>query len=158
MPEETFTVTLTHEGGYRFLADFGPGEAPPLLVDERPPLGGNEGPNPSRLLATAVGHCLSASLLFCLAKARIEVRGLRTTVTGDLARNEKGRLRVGGFQVTLEPDLPAEAWARLSRCGELFEEFCVVTASVRRGLDVAVALEPFDTGAELESLAGEISS
>jgi hypothetical protein len=31
---------------------------------------------------------------------------------------------------------------RIKRCAEKFEDFCTVTASVREGIDVTVALEP----------------
>ncbi len=157
MSTEPFSVTLTHQGGYRFLAEFDEGDGPPLLVDERPPLGGGEGPSPTRLLATSMAHCLSASLLFCLGKQRIAVRGLRTRISGEVVRNEKGRLRVGSFRVTLEPDVAAAAWDRLARCIGLFEEFCTVTASVRQGLGVEVVVEPFDSEGEPASAGAGVS-
>ena len=61
-----FAVNLTLRDGYSFDVEFADGEGPPLIVDELPPLGEANGPNPARLLAAAVGSCLSASLLFCL--------------------------------------------------------------------------------------------
>ena len=73
-----FEVGLTLRDGYAFTVDFAAGEGPPLVVDELPPLGEANGPNPARLLAAAVGSCLSASLLFCLRKSRVEVSQLRT--------------------------------------------------------------------------------
>ena len=56
---ERFTVVLTQHNGYRFEADFGNG-LPSVTLDEFPPVGTGQGPNPSRLLAAAIGHCLSA--------------------------------------------------------------------------------------------------
>jgi uncharacterized OsmC-like protein len=53
---------------------------PDLIVDELKTMGENSGPNPTRLLSAAIGHCLNSSLLFCLSKARINVRNLETTV------------------------------------------------------------------------------
>ena len=90
---ERFELGLTLRDGYTFTVDFAPGEGRPLVVDELPPLGEANGPNPARLLAAAVGSCLSASLLFCLRKSRVEVTELRTTVEGTIVRNERGRLR-----------------------------------------------------------------
>ncbi|EQD48852.1 OsmC family protein, partial [mine drainage metagenome] len=54
-------------------------------------------------------------------------------------RNEKGRLRIGGISVSVTPVLadPADA-PRLDHCREIFEDFCVVTQSVRGGTPVTV--------------------
>jgi organic hydroperoxide reductase OsmC/OhrA len=135
---ETFSVTLTHQGGYAFDIDFHDGSGVTLRVDEPSPLGEGSGPNAARVLASAIGHCLSASLLFCLAKARVDVRDIKTTVSGSLTRNERGRLRLGPLKVRIEPITPGAPAARLGRCLEIFEDFCIVTASARDGLQVDV--------------------
>jgi organic hydroperoxide reductase OsmC/OhrA len=135
---EQFTVALSLRDGYAFNVEFEDGGGPPLIVDELPPLGEANGPNPARLLAAAVGSCLSASLLFCLRKSRIEVAQLRTTVDGSIERNERGRLRIGALRVRLEPDVTTEQRERMGRCLDLFQDFCIVTESVREGIDVDV--------------------
>jgi organic hydroperoxide reductase OsmC/OhrA len=142
MSHESFGVHLTLRHGFEFAADFElPGVAD-LVLDEPPPLGAGRGPNAARVLATAVGNCLGASLLLCLRKARIEVQALRVSVRGSFARNERGRLRIEGFQVKLEPVIPGEQRERAGRCLNLFEDFCIVTASVRQGIDVQVDVGP----------------
>lgn len=142
MDEKAFSVTLELDSGYRFHADFGQEGIPPLLTDEPPPLGEGAGPNPARLLAVAVGNCLAASALFCLRKARVDVRALRAAVDVALARSARERLRITGIHVRLEPEVAPGDMARMGRCLELFEEFCVVTQSVRDGIDVKVEVEP----------------
>lgn len=141
MSDETFEVTLEQTDRYCFTADFHRPGISPLTLDEPPPLGGEQGPGASRLLAAAVGHCLSASALFCLEKARVKVLGMRTTVTADVVRNDRGRLRVGGLSVKLQPRVSAADRSRLGRCLELFEDYCIVTQSVRRGIPVSVVVE-----------------
>jgi uncharacterized OsmC-like protein len=142
MSQESFGVDLTLRDGFEFAVDFElPGVAE-LVLDEPVPLGAGRGPNAARILAAAVGNCLGASLLLCLRKARIEVQELRVSVRGSFVRNEQGRLRIGGLQVRLEPGVPAEQRGRLGRCLDLFEDFCIVTASVRQGIDVEVDVEP----------------
>lgn len=137
-----FRVSLGLEEGYRFNADFGlPGVAL-MTLDEPPPLGGGAGPNPARVLALAVANCLASSLLFCLRKARIEPHGMTATAEGEMARNERGRLRVSRIDVTLSPRVAAEDEPRMRRCLEIFEDFCPVTAAVRQGLEVNVAVTP----------------
>lgn len=138
---EQFTVSLALRDGYTFDVAFAEGEGPSLVVDELPPLGEANGPNPARLLAAAVGSCLSASLLFCLRKSRVEITQLRTTVDGTIVRNERGRLRIGGLRVRLAPDVTAEQRERMGRCLELFQDFCIVTESVRDGIAVDVEVE-----------------
>ncbi len=132
-----FEVRLSLKEGYQFSVDFEPPIAS-LEVDEYPPIGAGHGPNPSRLLATAIGHCLASSFLFCARKARIEVPALTVKVSGTTVRNERGRWRVGGLSVQLVPRVAEGDRQRLSRCLEIFEDFCVVTQSVRQGLPVAV--------------------
>ena len=150
---DTFQVQLARLDGYRFRADFGDPAIPALEVDEGPPLGKGAGPNPTKLLATALAECLSSSLIFCLAKSRVEVGTLHTTATGTLVRNERGRLRVGRIDVVLRPELPGSEPAKVQKGLELFEDFCVVTASVRQGLAVGVKVEDA-RGAPLYESAG----
>jgi uncharacterized OsmC-like protein len=137
--KEGFTVTLEQLGGFEYKVKWDWDTAPPLLTDEPTPLGRQLGPNASRLLAAAVGNCLTASLAFCLQRARVDVAGLRTSVTGTLARNERGRLRVGGIAVRIElPAAVEQAATALERCLKLFEDYCTVTASLRQGVPVSV--------------------
>lgn len=134
-----FSVRLERLQDYEFKASFDQEHLAPIILDEPPPLGRNKGPNPSRLLAAAVGDCLSASLLFCLQRAKIEVKNVTTHVTGALVRNEKGRLRIGKLDVQMAIDI-AEEHQRTVRCLDLFEDFCIVTASVRQGIAVNVVV------------------
>ena len=143
MPEsERFSLTMDLDEDYRFLADFGQDGVAPLLIDEPPPIGAGAGPNASRLLAAAAANCLSASLIFCLRRARIQVHGLHTTVSGTLLRNDAGRLRIGSLEVTIAPVVDDGEQPRMRRCLDLFEDFCVVTQSVRSGIEVSVVVEP----------------
>jgi organic hydroperoxide reductase OsmC/OhrA len=136
--EGRFTLHLEQLEGYEFKVRFDREQLPDLVVDEPPPLGGLAGPNPSRLLAVAAANCLSASLLFCITKNEPPVGAVKASVTCRLVRNDKQRLRVGGLAVRIEVgDELAEA-ARFKRCLDLFEDFCVVTASIRDGIPVAV--------------------
>jgi len=135
--QEQLVVTMEQQKGFEFLVKFDEGIE--LLMDEPKPLGEDNGPSASKVLSAAVGNCLSASLLFCLQKARVHVRGIKTRVTTRMVRNEKKRLRVGGSHVTITVDADrSPAGERFKRCLDLFEDFCVVTASVRGGMDVSV--------------------
>ena len=135
-------ATVTREEGFLFRAEFdaSPG-APPLRLDEPPPLGQAKGPNAADVLAAAVGNCLSASLLMCLQKSRADVSGLTTSATVRMERNEAGRLRIAGIEVEIDAALGTGDAAKLERCRGLFEDFCTVTASVRQGIPVHVTVK-----------------
>jgi uncharacterized OsmC-like protein len=144
MPDMEFTLKLTRQQDYQFNVQFDLAGVPDLQLDEPAPLGAGAGPNASRLLAAAVANCLSASLLFCLGKFKQDPHGITANVTGKMVRNEQGRLRVGSFAVDIHLD---QNVGRLEHCAEQFEDFCVVTDSVRKGIPVNVRV--LDAGGKL---------
>lgn len=152
MSEESgFSLDLRRIDDFEFEVRFDQEQFATLIVDEPEPIGHDRGPNASRLVGAAVGSCLSASLLFCLKKSRVEVDGLETTVRGGLRRNDRGRLRLGRIEVEIRVDVSAADRKKLDRCLDLFEDFCVVTASIREGVDVDVHV----IGGDGEILLGE---
>lgn len=140
MDEKKFTITMEHKKDFEFLVTFDEGMGQ-ILLDEPSPLGKNAGPNAARVLSAAIGNCLSASLLFCLQKARVETSGLKSAVTTTIVRNEKGRFRVGGAEVLINVNIGTEAPNRVAQCINLFEDFCIVTQSVRKGVKVDVVVQ-----------------
>jgi organic hydroperoxide reductase OsmC/OhrA len=144
-----FSVELEQREGYEFLVRFDRPKDAELLLDEPPPLGAEHGPNAARLVAAAVANCLSASLVFCLrGKFKQDPGPIRAMATGTLERNDKGRTRIAGIDVVLSLAEPKGRLAHLDRCLEQFEDFCVVTESVRRGIPVSVKVLD-EAGAEL---------
>jgi organic hydroperoxide reductase OsmC/OhrA len=136
--EGRFTLHLEHLEGYEYKVKFDWDQLPELVLDEPTPLGSQTGPNASRMLAAAAANCLSASLLFCVHKTEAAPGSMRTAVTCTLVRNPQKRLRIGGMEVRIQVSAEMEQAARMRRCLELFEDFCVVTASLRQGIAVAV--------------------
>ena len=136
--EGRFSIDLEHLDGYEFKVRFDWDAAADVLMDEPAPLGARNGPNASRMLAAAAANCLSASLLFCVAKNDVAPGSLRTRVTCRMVRNDSKRLRVGGLDVTITVDDELARSVRMARCKDLFEDFCVVTGSIREGIPVAV--------------------
>jgi organic hydroperoxide reductase OsmC/OhrA len=146
------SVTVERIQGLEFKVTFDWPEAGELRLDEPEPLGRRRGPNAERLLAAAVGNCLTASLLFCLQRSKVELGPVTTTVTGRTGRNEKGRLRVELLAVRIALPVGGGERERLERCLSLFEEYCTVTASLRRGIPVAVEVVDRDGGMLFESV------
>lgn len=134
----TFQIQLQQEEDYRFTVQYDWPGLPGLTLDAAPPLGEGSGPDAERILAAAVGHCLCASLLFCLRKFKTHAGPIHAEITGTLARNERGRLRVGGLEAALHLSETAAEIAHLDRCAQQFEDFCVVSDAVRHGIPIKV--------------------
>jgi len=138
---QSFKLTLEQEQGYEFRVKFDRLGVADLVLDEPEPLGAKRGPNAARLVAAAVANCLSASLVFCLqGKFKQKPGPIRAEVTGRLERNERGRYRIGGIDVAIALSDEAAAIQHLDRCGEQFEDFCIVTESIRKGIPVSVTV------------------
>jgi organic hydroperoxide reductase OsmC/OhrA len=136
-----FSLELRQQADYRFAVEFDAGQLPTLLTDEPPPLGGGAGPNPARLLGAAVANCLAASLLFALRKFKNNnAEPLRARATVTLARNPQGRLRVGRIGVELHLAAAARELRAIDRVLAQFEDFCIVTQSVRTGIQIDVTV------------------
>ena len=138
MMDESNNVTLVLRDAYRFAVDFGTPGAAALLTDVKPPLGTGAGPDSEQLLVAAVANCLSSSLLFSLRKFRNEAVPMRTTADATLSRNAQGRLRVTGIEVAIRLGVAGSTLRQLDRAVAQFEDFCVVTQSVRAAIPVEV--------------------
>ena len=137
---EIIALTLTQESDYAFRVEFDETSVPALHVDESPPAGGGTGPDPTRMLAAAIGHCLSSSLFFALRKFRNQPGRIVTRVRAEHVRNDARRLRVGRISVEISlPDASA-GYAQIDRILAEFENFCTVTESVRAGVAVEVSV------------------
>lgn len=133
-----FDVHLEQVREFEFRVHFPATNAQDITVDEPPPLGNARGPNPARLLAAAVANCLAASLYFCLHKALQESGPIVGDAKVALVRNARGRWRVGSLAVTLKLADTMQSLPALEKCLAQFEDFCIVTESVRQGIPVEV--------------------
>lgn len=136
--EGQFRIELVQQGDYRFAVRFDNPVVPVLVTDEPPPLGADAGPNPSRLLAASVANCLAASLLFAMRKFGNEPGPLAVRANVTLGRNAQKRLRIARIGVDIHLGVPASAIAMRERILAQFEEFCIVTQSIRAAVPVDV--------------------
>jgi uncharacterized OsmC-like protein len=140
---EANSVTVTRQDKYRFLIDFGP-TIDRVVGDELAPLGEGAGPSPVQLLAAAVANCLSSSLVFANNKFKEDPGPLTTTVTCEVGRNDKNRLRVTGMNVTITLGVKAESLGHLDRALAQFEDFCTVSQSVKTGIPYTLTIKDPD--------------
>lgn len=109
----------------------------PVITDEPDPIGTNAGPSTPSMLAMAVGHCLSASLVETLRHAGIHVRSLTTEAITVVSPNADGNPRVKQINVTIRPVLDKES-RNIQRCIDVFENYCTVCQSIRPAIAVHV--------------------
>ena len=141
MSEKNIVTKLRLIDGYQFNVESDVEYIPNFLVDETKPDGEGMGPNPTRLLSAAVGHCMSSSLIFCLKKARVRINDLQTKVTTNLYRNDQKRLRIKSIDIEIQLEVNEEDKQRVPRCLKLFEDYCTVTQSIRNGVEVNVNMK-----------------
>ena len=99
------------------------------------------GPNPSRMLAFAILGCLSASFIFCLKKKNLSIDDLKGEAEVSLGRNEKGFWRVNKIDVKIDAKVDnPETLKRAELCRKMYEDYCTVTQSVRKGIDININL------------------
>jgi len=130
--DNQFEIELNHLQGLEFKVKFDLENLAEMSV------GGDAAPGASRLVAAAAANCLSASLLYCVAKNNPPAGSLKARAVCSLVRNSKGRTRIAGIAITLEVNRELEQAARLQNCLNLYEEFSVAAQSLRHGFPVDV--------------------
>jgi uncharacterized OsmC-like protein len=141
--ERRFTVNLKYESGFRFVSQAGEDGVPhgkPYVSDEPDPVGEASGPATPALLGSAIGHCLSASLLEALRSAGADVSSFETDVTAVVKPNEDGLPRIDHVDVLLRPSV-READAGAEVCAGIFENYCTVSSSLKKGIDIRVHVQ-----------------
>ena len=148
MSAKSISVVLKQLNDYRFEVRFD--DAMPVLISDEPePLGSGMGASPVQMLCSAVGNCLSDSLLFAFRKFKQAPDPLRCVVTADVGRNSENRLRVLSIKARLELGVPENSLNQVDHVLGQFEEFCTVTQSVGQGIPITV--EVFDSlGSQLK--------
>jgi uncharacterized OsmC-like protein len=141
--ERRFAVTLTHQERYRFLSEAsesGRAHGAPYLSDEPEPVGDSAGPSTPALLASAIGHCLSASLLECLKHAHVDVLACRADAVAVVRPNAEGNPRIDHVEVTIRPEVRGPSTG-MKRCEDVFKKYCTVTASIEKGFVIQVKID-----------------
>ena len=136
-----FKISVDQIDGYEFRVKFDKELHQPISMDEAAPLGKDSAPDAARMLAAAVGNCLSASLLFASKKQGLMLSGIQAEVTVDIVKNENRRLRIGKISVVIDPGLKPEDRDKARAAAAVFEDFCTVTASIRQGIPVEATIK-----------------
>ncbi len=137
-------TTIQWIDDFEFKAKFDLPNVDELIMDEPLEIGGHgKGPNAERLISAAVGDCLCASLLFCLKKSGVAVKGMKAIVDATVERNDDDLLRLRKVDVKIQPIVgERKDIDRIKRCQNIFEKYCIVTESLNKGIEINVEVVP----------------
>jgi uncharacterized OsmC-like protein len=136
-------VSLKQEENMLFKCDLGQNIMQNIYIDERERKETDKiGHSPAKLLALSVLGCLAASFEFCLTKRNFSLKGLDGTAEVTIARNKKGFWRVKKINIDLIPlvDDPTMR-KRVDQCKKFFEQYCIISESLRKGFEINVNLD-----------------
>jgi uncharacterized OsmC-like protein len=145
--DENTNVKITLDKDLIFKSFFEFTETSKILIDETlDKTGQMKGPDAATLLGMAVISCLSASFIFCLNKRNLSLDDLEAEADISFYNTEKGYERIKRIDVKIipktdDPDVlkRIEQCTREMRSGDMyFEETCIITPSVREGIDINV--------------------
>ncbi|MFX0083421.1 MAG: OsmC family protein [Candidatus Hodarchaeota archaeon] len=144
MPDELKTkVGLKQEEEMIFKCELGNLKMDNLYIDERNKKEVEKiGSSPTKLLASSVLGCLAASFSFCLQKKNFSLSGFEGKAEVTIARNDKGYWRVRNINIELNPKIDTpEMRKRADQCEKFFEQYCIISESLRTGFEVNVNLK-----------------
>ena len=148
--EENTIVDMKLEKDLIFKVNLGYDKIKELFIDETMDEKSKEwGPDAAQLLGMAILGCLNASFLFCLHKRNLTIDDLEAHAEVSFKKIEKGYVRVDKIDVKILPKSNDPATLkRINQCVKkmkdnrmFFEETCIITASVREGIDINVNIE-----------------
>lgn len=133
-----YTIELHQDGNLRGKAVIR--HFPPLRLDEPAEFHGQDtAPSPMDYLLVGVGGCLMNSFAFCLQKKRIPAE-LTLKVEGVMERDEEKALRVKEINCVIQVEAEGRFHHQVEGCYRIFKKYCVVSASVGRGIPIETTL------------------
>jgi uncharacterized OsmC-like protein len=137
-------VGLKQEEEMVFKCDLGNINMNPLYIDEKHKKEIDRiGTSPTKLLALSVLGCLAASFIFCIQKKGLSLLNLEGKATVYIARNKENFWRVKKIETLLIPKTNDPIiQKRINQCKKFFEQYCIISESIRRGINIDVKIEP----------------
>ncbi|NVM34856.1 MAG: OsmC family protein [Candidatus Lokiarchaeota archaeon] len=141
--ESKVKVGLKLEEQMLFKCDLGKFIVNDLYIDERNKKGVNKiGPSPAKLLGLSVLGCLAASFEFCLQKKDFLLSDIDGRSELIITRNEKGFWRIKKIDIEILPKVDnPKMRKRVDQCKKFFEQYCIISESLRKGIEVNINLE-----------------
>jgi putative redox protein len=93
---------------------------------------GQAGPSPVQTLAFALAGCMGMDVVYILRKGRLDLRGLRISMTAERAQEDPHRVTAVAIDFTVTGDVPKD---QIQRAIDLsHEKYCSVWHSMRQDI------------------------
>ena len=100
---------------------------------------GQAGPSPVQTLAFALAGCMGMDVVHILRKGRLDLRGLKISMTAERAQEDPHRITAVAIDFTVTGDIPK---AQIQRAIDLsHEKYCSVWHSMRQDLEFTTTFE-----------------
>ncbi|MFX1501576.1 MAG: OsmC family protein [Promethearchaeota archaeon] len=141
--EKKSKVELKLEEKMLFRCNLGKLKMDDLYIDERKEKRNDRiGPSPVKLLGLSVLSCLAASFEFCIEKKNLFLSDLEGRAEVTVARNTNKFWRIKKIDVEIVPKIDnPELLNRVNQCKKLFEQYCIISESLKKGIEINVNLE-----------------
>ena len=141
--EARVKVGLKLQENMLFKCELGNVKMQDLYIDERNKKKNEKiGPSPIKLLALSVLGCLAASFEFCLQKKGFTLSDLDGRAEVTFIRKNKDFWRIKKIDIDLLPKIDnTEMRKSVAQCKNLFEQHCIISESLRKGMEINVNLK-----------------
>jgi uncharacterized OsmC-like protein len=130
-------VELKHKEDCMFDARFRTKEGD-LLLPAPTPVGVGYGPEAVTLLNMSTTYCMTASLNYYLAKARVVPTTLRAKGHVGMRLTEEQFRRVKSIEIDIRIEVDEKERKRLMRALDRFNDFCIITESIKGSFPINV--------------------
>ena len=135
--EKICDVELKHKKDCMFDARFRTKEGD-LLMPAPTPIGIGYGPEAVTLLNMSTTYCMTASLNYYLAKARVVPSTLRAKGHVEMRLTEEQFRRVKSMEIDIRIEVAKKEQKRLMRALERFNHFCIITESIKGSFPITI--------------------
>jgi uncharacterized OsmC-like protein len=140
-PEDPFAqicdVELTHLEGCAFDAQFKTREGE-LLTEAPMAMGPGHGPEAVSTFVASATYCMTSSLNYYLAKARVVPSELSARGHAEMRLTEEMYRRIERLDIDIHIVVTEKEMKRLMRALERFTDLCIVTASIKGSFPINV--------------------
>ena len=141
--EARVKVGLKLQENMLFKCELGNVKMQDLYIDERNKKKTEKiGPSPIKLLALSVLGCLAVCFEFCLQKKGFTLSDLDGRAEVTFTRKDKEFWRIRKIDIDLLPKIDnTEMRKSVAQCKNLFEQHCIISESLRKGMEINVNLK-----------------